>query len=78
MRASVEAAQKAGNGTHTAVCIGNLRFDEGTDESSRVLRAQWPLSISHGAIMWRRGVFLYTTNQNTPLSKSDALADAPR
>ena len=36
MWASIEAAQKAGNGTHIAIRIGNLRFDEGTDESSRV------------------------------------------
>ena len=36
MWASIEAAQKAGIGTHTAIRIDNLRFDEGTDESSRV------------------------------------------
>jgi len=36
MWASIEAAQKAGNGTHSAIRIDNLRFDEGTDESSRV------------------------------------------
>ena len=30
------------------------------------------MSISHG-VMWRRGVFLYTTNQNTPIFKSCAL-----
>ena len=36
MWASNEAAQKAGNGTHTAIRIDNLRFDEGTDDKSRV------------------------------------------
>ena len=36
MWASNEAAQKAGNGTHTAIRIDNLRFDEGSDDKSRV------------------------------------------
>ena len=36
MWASNEAAQKAGNGTHTAIRIGNLRLDEGSDDKSRV------------------------------------------
>ena len=36
MWASNEAAQKAGNRTHTAIRIDNLRFDEGSDDKSRV------------------------------------------
>ena len=36
--------------------------------NDRDLRAQLPLSISHDAT-WRHAVFLYTTNQNTPLFK---------
>ena len=36
MWASNEAAQKAGNGTHIAIRIDNLRFDEGSDDKSRV------------------------------------------
>ena len=36
MWASNEAAKKAGNGTHIAIRIDNLRFDEGSDEQSRV------------------------------------------
>ena len=36
MWASNEAAQKAGNATHIAIRIDNLRFDEGSDEKSRV------------------------------------------
>ena len=36
MWASNEAAQKAGNGTHIAIRIDNLRFGEGSDDKSRV------------------------------------------
>ena len=36
MWASNEAAQKAGNGTHIAIGIANLRFDEGSNDKSRV------------------------------------------
>ena len=37
MWASNEAAKKAGSGTHIAIRIDNLRrFDEGSDEKSRV------------------------------------------
>ena len=36
MWASNEAAQKAGNGTHIAIRIDNFRFDEGSDDKSRV------------------------------------------
>ena len=36
MWASNEAARKAGDGTHIAVRIDNLQFDEGLDDSSRV------------------------------------------
>ena len=36
MWAPNEAAQKAGNGTHIAIRIDNLRFDEGPDDKSRV------------------------------------------
>ena len=36
MWASNEAAQKAGSGTHIAIRIDNLRFDEGSDDKSRV------------------------------------------
>ena len=36
MWASNEAAQKAGNGTHIAIRIDNLRFDEGSDDKPRV------------------------------------------
>ena len=35
MWASNEAAKKAGSGTHIAIRIDNLRFDEGPDEQSR-------------------------------------------
>ena len=34
--ASNEAAKKAGNGTHIAIRIDNLRFDEGSDDQPRV------------------------------------------
>ena len=33
---SNKAAQKAGNGTHIAIRIDNLRFGEGSDDKSRV------------------------------------------
>ena len=36
MWASNEAGKKAGSGTHIAIRIDNLRFDEGSDEQSRV------------------------------------------
>ena len=36
MWAPNEAAQKAGNGTHIAIRIDNLRFDEGSDDKPRV------------------------------------------
>ena len=36
MWASNEAAKKAGSGTHIAIRIDNLQFDEGSDEQSRV------------------------------------------
>ena len=36
MWASNEAAKKAGNRTHIAIRIDNLRFDEGSDDQSRV------------------------------------------
>ena len=39
MRASIEAARKAANGTHIAIRIGiddNLRYDEGSDGKLRV------------------------------------------
>ena len=36
MWASNEAARKAGNGTHIAIRIDNLRYDEGSDAKSRV------------------------------------------
>ena len=36
MWASNEAAKKAANGTHTAIRIDNLQFDESSDETSRL------------------------------------------
>ena len=36
MRASNEAAKKAANGTHIAIRIDNLQFDEGSSETSRL------------------------------------------
>ena len=36
MWASNEAAKKAGSGTHIAIRIDNLRFDEGSGKNSRV------------------------------------------
>ena len=36
MRASNEAARKAGSGAHTATRIDNLQFDEGSSEQSRL------------------------------------------
>ena len=36
MWASNEAAKKTGDGTHIAIRIDNLRFDEGSDDQSRV------------------------------------------
>ena len=36
MRASNEAAKKAANGTHIAIRIDNLQFDEGSSEQSRL------------------------------------------
>ena len=36
MRASIEAARKAGSGTHIAIRIDNLRYDEGSDDKLRM------------------------------------------
>ena len=41
MLASNEAAKKAGSGTHIAIRIDNLQFDEGFDEQSRVAPDGW-------------------------------------
>ena len=51
MRASNEAAKKAANGTHTAIHIGNLQFDEGSNETSRLdLMAKGLSRIGFGAL----------------------------
>ena len=51
MRASNEAAKKAANGTHTAIRIDNLQFDEGSDETPRLdLMAKGLSGIGFGAL----------------------------
>ena len=45
MRASNESAKKAANGTHLAIRIGNLQFDEGSDEMS-CLNLTFPFSLA--------------------------------
>ena len=43
MWASNDAAKKAANGTHTAIRIGSLQFDEGSDETPRLDLMVWGL-----------------------------------
>ena len=51
MWASNEAAKKAANGTHIAICIGSLQFDEGSDETPRLdMMAKGLSGISFGAL----------------------------
>ena len=49
---SNESAKKAANGTHLAIRIGNLHFDEDSDETPRVkqLMVKWPSGVGFDAV----------------------------
>jgi len=75
MWASNEAAKQAGDGTHIAIRIDNLRFDEGPDEQSRVDLMAKSLTEA-GFEVQRSGICVGLTPDQGKRIRSQAIAIA--
>ena len=74
MRASNEAAQKAGNGTHIAIRIDNLRFDEGSDGKSRVVGLLFDSLTTVGMVALRSDICVGLTPDQGKRIRYQAIA----